>query len=309
MIRNAVMPAWQAKWIDPELPHEPEKKQPASYLRRLFTAKTSGSACLYMTCHGLYAAYLNGQRVDNFVLAPGTGDYKQRLTVQCYDVTKLLKTGENELLVVLGDGWYRGGVGVDGLRNYYGDDLALLCQLDGKENQQAADALNELVIKNGYHLNTGFLSTPDLCRVLAENGHIDTAYQLLLQQECPSWLYAVKKGATTIWETWDGVRPDGTVHDSLNHYAYGAICGWLMGGVCGIQLEGSRLTIHPYPHPSLGYAEAKWRSPAGEIRSSWRYADHRLHFEITVPIPAEIILPDSGMHQVKAGTYSYEVLQ
>ena len=68
------MPAWQAKWIDPELPHEPEKKQPASYLRRRFTTKTPGSACLYITCHGLYAAYLNGQRVGDFVLAPGTGD-------------------------------------------------------------------------------------------------------------------------------------------------------------------------------------------------------------------------------------------
>ena len=86
MIRNAVLPAWQAKWIDPELPHEAETKQPASYMRRRFTAKMPCRACLYITCHGLYAAYLNGQRVGDFVLAPGTGDYRQRLMVQWLQV-------------------------------------------------------------------------------------------------------------------------------------------------------------------------------------------------------------------------------
>ena len=104
-----------------------------------------------------------------------------------------------------------------------------------------------------------------------------------------------------------GVRPDGTVHDSLNHYSYGAVCGWLMGGVCGIQLEAGKLTIRPYPHPSLGNAEAKWLSPVGRIHSGWRYMNDRLHFEITVPVPAEIILPDGSKYNVKAGEYNYEV--
>ena len=750
LIRNAVLPAWQAQWIDPEMAHDAGVKQPASCLCRRFTVEMPGSARLYITCHGLYAAFLNGKRVGDFVLAPGTGDYRKRLTVQCYDVTELLKTGENELAVTLGDGWYRGSVGIDGLRNFYGDDLALLCQLelngsvilcsdetweasqsgpirendletgeiydarmekitdwhgvtvrdfsfdnlaetqsvpileqerfpgriiktpngetvvdfgqnlagytelrvtanagqkiilwhgetldengnftqknfepgdrnknggipqkteytckdglnvykpsfaiygfryakvetdidltdaqfaaiavysrmpqtgfftcgnadvnrlfqnslwsmrsnfcdiptdcptreragwtgdagvfaptaaylmdcypvlrkwlgecrsaqeenglvqniapvndqrnqitmmlqgsagwgdacilvpwalyqaygepaileenydmmtrwlafcenrarentrpqnennpwkeyladqgfhfgewcepdvnnmlamwknategapevatayyyrsasllaqiaevlrkpedasryaeiaekakkayrfcclkdgqiisdrqceyvrpiafgllDGEENQQAADALNALVIKNGYHLNTGFLSTPDLCRVLAENGHTDTAYKLLLQKDCPGWLYEVKQGATTIWETWDGVRPDGTVHDSLNHYSYGAVCGWLFSGVCGIQPEAGKLTIRPYPHPSLGHAEAKWLSPVGEIRSEWQYENDQILMNIAVPVSAEILLPDGRKYQVKAGAYSYEV--
>ncbi|MBQ8953843.1 MAG: family 78 glycoside hydrolase catalytic domain, partial [Clostridia bacterium] len=121
---------WQAKWIDPELPHDPETKQPASYLRRRFAVEGTENACLYITCHGLYAAYINGRRAGDFVLAPGVGDYRQRLTVQRYDVSGLLRQGENEITVVLGDGWYRGGVGIDGLRNYYGSDLALLCQLE-----------------------------------------------------------------------------------------------------------------------------------------------------------------------------------
>ncbi|MBQ8159485.1 MAG: family 78 glycoside hydrolase catalytic domain [Clostridia bacterium] len=741
---------WLAKWIDPELPHDPETKQPASYLRRYFTVESAENAYLYMTCHGLYAAFINGQRVGDFVLAPGTGDYHRRLTVQCYDVSHLLKAGENEISVILGDGWYRGGVGIDGLRNYYGSDLALLCQLEtdgvpalcsdegweatqqgpirendleigehydarmeslngwhgvtvrdfgcdnlaptesvaiaeqerfpgklittpngetvidfgqnlagytelrvmakagqkmtlwhgetldengnftqsnfepgernksggipqkieyicrdglneykpsfalfgfryakvetdidltdasftaiavyskmpqvgrfecgnadvnrlfqnslwsmrsnfcdiptdcptreragwtgdagvfaptavylmdcypvlrkwlgecrlaqaddglianiapindkrdqialmlqgsagwgdacilvpwalyqaygkkeileenyammtrwlsfceerakktrpqnednpwkeylmdqgfhfgewcepdvdnmlamrknaiegvpevatayyfksasllssiarilghdgdaerfaglaenirrawrftctrdgkiessrqcdyvrpiafglltGDEAQKAADDLDRLVLQNGYHLNTGFLSTPDLCRVLADHGHVETAYKLLLQEECPSWLYAVKKGATTIWETWDGVRPDGTVHDSLNHYSYGAVSGWLFDGVCGIRLSEGKLTLRPQPSASLGHARAEWHSPAGTIVSSWRYEGKRLLFDFTVPCKAELTLPGGETHHLTEGEHHYEVL-
>ena len=180
--------------------------------------------------------------------------------------------------------------------------------LEGDEIRAAADALNALVEKNGYHLNTGFLSTPDLCRVLAENGHVDTAYRLLLQEEAPSWLYAVKKGATTIWETWDGVRSDGTVHDSLNHYSYGAITGWLFGGVCGIRLQAGRLTIRPCPHPSLGRAEAKWRSPVGVIRSAWAYEGNKLTFDFRLPIPAFIELPNGKHYEAMAGEVQDEIL-
>ena len=179
--------------------------------------------------------------------------------------------------------------------------------LDGAENQQAADALNDLVIKNGYHLNTGFLSTPDLCRVLAENGHTDTAYQLLLQEECPGWLYEVKQGATTIWETWDGVRPDGTVHDSLNHYSYGAICGWLFDGVCGIKLREGKLSVSPIPDRSLGFAKAEWKSPVGTIKSEWIYEKDALRFHFTVPVPAVIQLPNGETHDVPEGEYTYEI--
>ena len=180
--------------------------------------------------------------------------------------------------------------------------------LEGEEIRAAADALNELVVKNGYHLNTGFLSTPDLCRVLAENGHADTAYRLLLQEECPGWLYSVKKGATTIWETWDGVRADGTVHDSLNHYSYGAISGWLFSGVCGIRLEAGKLSIRPFPDPALGYAKAEWRSPVGTIRSAWEYRDGKLCFDMTLPVPATIELPNGKRIETTAGEVHDEIL-
>ena len=748
-LQGAALPQWNAQWIDPELPHDPEERQPASVLRRRFSLDSLEDALLYITCHGMYTVHLNGQRVGDFMLAPGTGNYHKRLTVQCYDVSALLKTGENEITVTLGDGWYRGNVGVDGLNNYYGSDIALLCQLevDGKpvlvsdenweasqngptrlndlqigesydarmeqvtnwhgvtirdfgyddlaatesvpileqerfpgrlfitpngetvidfgqnlagytelrvmakagqkitlwhgetldengdftqsnfepgernksgipqrleyickdglnvwkpqftifgfryakietdidlsdasftaiavysrmpqtgffacgnadvnqlfqnslwsmrsnfcdiptdcptreragwtgdagvfaptavyladcypvlrkwlgecrlaqgedglvqniapvnntgsmisnmlqgsagwgdacilvpwalyqaygrteileenydmmrrwldfcgkraasatrpqnesnpwkkylvdqgfhfgewcqpdvdnteamrktmmmgapevatayyfrsayllseiakilgktedaetyaglaenikkayrftctkegkiessrqcdyvrpiafglleaeEEQQAADDLNELVIQNGYHLNTGFLSTPDLCRVLADHGHVDTAYKLLLQEDCPGWLYAVKKGATTILETWDGVRPDGTVHDSLNHYSYGAVSGWLFDGVCGIQYQDCQLVIAPKPHPSLSYARAEWRAPIGTIKSGWSYEGNRLVFDISVPVQAQVRLPNGQEFIAEKGEHHYEI--
>ncbi len=179
--------------------------------------------------------------------------------------------------------------------------------LEPDEVQAAADALNTLVEENGFHLNTGFLSTPDLCRVLADHGHVCTAYRLLLQPECPGWLYAVQRGATTIWETWDGIRPDGTVHDSLNHYSYGAVTGWLFDGVCGIRLHAGDLTLQPKPDPSLGWARAEWRSPVGRICSAWAYHGDKLCFDFTTPVPATVRLPDGTSCQIEKGDSHYEL--
>lgn len=179
--------------------------------------------------------------------------------------------------------------------------------LDGKEAQTAADTLANMVAENNYHLNTGFLATPYLCRVLADYGHTETAYKLLLQDTCPSWLYPVKHGATTIWESWDGIREDGTVHDSLNHYSYGAISGFLMDTVCGIRYSGGRLVIAPKPDKSLGFAKGIWKSPVGTIESSWHYDGEQLTIEVTIPtnMTAEIHLPDGTILYNVSGTHSY----
>ena len=179
--------------------------------------------------------------------------------------------------------------------------------LDENEIQTAADDLSRLVEKNGFHLNTGFLSTPLLCRVLSDHGHTDTAYRLLLQEDAPGWLYAVKHGATTIWETWDGIREDGTVHDSLNHYSYGAVAGWMFSGIAGINLRAGNLTVAPKPDPSLGFQKAEWQSPYGEVRSAWRYEKDRVVFDITVPKKAEILLPDGSAHTAERGEHHYEI--
>lgn len=178
--------------------------------------------------------------------------------------------------------------------------------LSEKEAQEAASDLNELVIKNGYHLNTGFLSTPSLPKVLAEHGFLDTAYKLLLQDTIPSWLYEIKQGATTIWETWDGIDTEGKVHASLNHYSYGAVCEWLFSGVCGIRLANGKVTIRPYPYEALEYARACYDSPVGTIVSGWKYVDGKVEYEFVVPanVTAEVILPDGRKQTLQAGTYT-----
>lgn len=179
--------------------------------------------------------------------------------------------------------------------------------LEGDEAKQAAADLNELVKKCDYHLNTGFLSTPNLTRVLCDYGYEDTAYRLLLQDTRPSWLYAVKQGATTIWETWDGVNEKGEVRESLNHYSYGAICGWLIDGVCGIQVKGNQIIISPHPNKDLRHAKAIYQSPVGIISSGWKYEGDKVAYEIEIPsnTKAIIILPDGRKKEVVAGSYCF----
>ena len=178
--------------------------------------------------------------------------------------------------------------------------------LGEEESQAAADTLNRMVVENGYHLNTGFLSTPFLCEVLAKYGYADTAYKLLLQDIAPSWLYEVKQGATTVWETWTGIDANGHPSESLNHYSYGAICGWLFGGVCGIHLAGETLTIAPTPNPALGWAKAVYDSPVGRIESGWQYAGDAVTYTITVPCnrTAEVTLPDGRSLTLQPGTHT-----
>lgn len=177
--------------------------------------------------------------------------------------------------------------------------------LTENEAKAAAAELDRKIAGNGYHLNTGFLSTPLLCQVLADYGHLETAYRLLLQDTMPSWLYAVKRGATTIWERWDGIDPNGHPQGSLNHYSYGAVCAWLFCGVCGIRVEGNTVTIRPQPYPALEYARARYRSPLGEIVSGWRYEDGQPRYEIVLPanVTAAVELADGRRLQLEAGTH------
>ena len=181
--------------------------------------------------------------------------------------------------------------------------------LDPEDERQAAEDLNELVQKMDYHLNTGFLSTPFLCKVLSEHGYADTAYRLLLQDTCPGWLYAVKKGATTIWETWDGVREDGTVHDSLNHYSYGAVVGWLFDSVCGIRVSGDQISICPTPGEALTEASAIYDSPLGRIACGWKRETDGIKYHIVIPANGEarVRLPGEKPQVLTAGEYDLQV--
>ena len=142
--------------------------------------------------------------------------------------------------------------------------------------------------------------------MLAKYGYTDTAYKLLLQPDAPGWLYEVGKGATTVWETWTGIDENGKPHESLNHYSYGAICGWLFGGVCGIHYADGALTIDPTPDKSLGWAKAAYDSPAGRIVSGWRYHGDAVTYEFEIPanLTADVTLPDGRKFTFAPGKHT-----
>ena len=152
------------------------------------------------------------------------------------------------------------------------------------------------------HLTTGFLGTPYLNPILSEFEQDDLAYRLLLRKDYPSWLYPVTMGATTIWERWDGIRPNGTFQDegmnSFNHYAYGAIGEWLFSNVAGIKIAEpgyKRFRISPSPGGGLSHARAFLNSPYGFIESSWEINENEFSLEVVVPANtlAEISLPSA----------------
>ena len=164
--------------------------------------------------------------------------------------------------------------------------------LSENEKVVAAGQLNDLVIANGYHLNTGFLSTPDLCAVLADFGYEDTAVKVLLQDTMPGWLYSVKKGATTIWETWNGIDENGVPHESLNHYSKGAIVQWLISGVCGIKVSDGKVMVAPKPLKELGNTKAFYDSPLGRIAVEINFDSGEPKITVDVPsnVQAEVMI-------------------
>lgn len=170
--------------------------------------------------------------------------------------------------------------------------------------------LVELLHKDNLHLKTGFVGTPFLCRVLSEYGYGDVAYKIFMQEDCPGWLYAVKMGATTIWERWDSVLPDGKISstgmNSLNHYSYGSIIEWMYRHMCGIQpLEDTpgytRFELRPEPDCNLYGAKAVYQSPKGRIEIGWERDDEEsMHMKVVVPFDTEAILylPSADVGQV-----------
>lgn len=162
------------------------------------------------------------------------------------------------------------------------------------------------------HLTTGFLGTPLLCQALTESGYPEIAYKLLFNKHYPSWLYPVTKGATTIWERWDGIKPDGSFQtvgmNSFNHYAYGAVGDWLYAYVAGIRQDEKKpgykkIIIKPYPSKELDWVKAKFHSMYGVIRSEWKYDSEKLIMKIEIPANtnADIYLPVSASSDIKEG--------
>ncbi|MGA9594680.1 MAG: family 78 glycoside hydrolase catalytic domain, partial [Acidimicrobiia bacterium] len=168
---------------------------------------------------------------------------------------------------------------------------------------RAASRLRDLVERDGFHIGTGFVGTPLVCDALVDGGYPDDAYHLLLQTEVPSWLYPVTMGATTIWERWDSMLPDGSVNPgemtSFNHYALGAVASFLHRRVAGLGPAApgySRLAIRPLPGGGLSYAEASRELPTGRARVRWDRAgdEFRLHLEVPDGVVAEVEMPDGS---------------
>lgn len=182
-----------------------------------------------------------------------------------------------------------------------------------KNCQAAADQLADMVRACGTKLQTGFVGTPYLLHVLSDYGHTDLAWDLLLRTKYPSWLYPVTKGATTIWEHWDGIMEDGSFWskdmNSYNHYAYGSVADWVYSVAAGIlprkDAPGyAKVTIAPHPDKRLDWLRAELDTRHGHISSFWTKEDDSWRYEITVPVEADIVI-DGVCHSVRAGSYCF----
>lgn len=177
--------------------------------------------------------------------------------------------------------------------------------------QKTADNLAELIQKDGIQMKTGFVGTPYLLHTLSDYGYIELAYSLLLREKYPSWLYSVNKGATTIWEHWDGIMENGDFWskdmNSFNHYAYGSVIDWIYEKAAGICHEEtypgfSEAVIEPHPDKRLGWLEAKIVTRNGIIRSKWNWQDDIIRYEIETEVPAFIKI-DGIQRRVQPGKY------
>ncbi|MBQ7841692.1 MAG: family 78 glycoside hydrolase catalytic domain [Lachnospiraceae bacterium] len=179
--------------------------------------------------------------------------------------------------------------------------------------QAAADLLAAMVKNCGTKLQTGFVGTPYLLHVLSDYGYTKLAYDLLLRTEYPSWLYPVTKGATTIWEHWDGIMENGDFWsadmNSFNHYAYGAVADWVYCQAAGINTIEEhpgyeKVKIAPLPDKRLDWLEASLKTYHGQIRSRWQKQEDQWRYEIDTPVDAVVVI-DGTEYQVGKGSYVF----
>jgi alpha-L-rhamnosidase len=189
---------------------------------------------------------------------------------------------------------------------------------DEDERAEMGRNLADLVRESGYRIGTGFVGTPLIQDALTETGHLEVAGRLLLQTESPSWLYAVTMGATTIWERWDSMLPDGSINPgemtSFNHYAFGAIADWLhrvVGGLAPAEPGYRHLQIRPHPIEGIGHARTAHLTPYGLASVEWTLDDDgRFTLDLEVPASsvATVHLPDgSEPMTVSCGRHRWSV--
>ena len=182
-----------------------------------------------------------------------------------------------------------------------------------EDPQKTADDLAELIKKDGVQIRTGFVGTPYILHVLSAYGHNDIAYSLFLREEYPSWLFSVDKGATTVWEHWDGIMENGdfwsTDMNSFNHYAYGSVADWVYEKAAGITpLEDypgfRKVLIKPYPDDRMEWLEAAIDTRNGKISSKWTHTEDGIRYDIETAVPATVEIGDMKV-EVKPGKYTF----
>ena len=174
--------------------------------------------------------------------------------------------------------------------------------LTDEERRWAGARLAELVEESGNRVSTGFAGTPFILDALTSTGHHDVAYRLLLQEEMPSWLYPVKMGATTIWERWDSMLPDGTINPgemtSFNHYALGSVADWMhrtIGGIVPLSAGYERVLLAPCPGGGIGWAESVLDAPRGRIALRWELTgDDELRMTFDLPAGVTALIRDQS---------------
>jgi alpha-L-rhamnosidase len=186
-----------------------------------------------------------------------------------------------------------------------------LCE--DRDRGSIARSLADMVIANGNRLTTGFIGTPYLLHALSDNGYFGVAYSLLLQEKYPSWLFSVNKGATTIWEHWDGLKEDGSFWDesmnSFNHYAFGAVADWMYGVVCGINTDENapgfeNAILRPIPDRRLSHAAASIDTKVGMLSSKWSIEGDVVTYEFKVPKKATIYI-GKDTYEVEKGAHRF----
>lgn len=183
----------------------------------------------------------------------------------------------------------------------------------------AGERLAHIVRLNTFKIGTGFAGTPYVCEALVETGHSDVAFGMLLNQECPGWLYGVKMGASTTWERWDSMLPDGSINPgdmtSFNHYAYGAVATFLherVAGLACLEPGWSKVRVEPVVGADITRASASHLSPYGKVAVKWEIVEgKRFRIDVVVPegVRAEICIPDRSEQKretVGCGKWAFE---
>ena len=182
-----------------------------------------------------------------------------------------------------------------------------------EDAQKTADALADMVKADGVQLRTGFVGTPYILHALSQYGHADLAWSLVLRREYPGWLYPVTKGATTIWEHWDGIHEDGSFWsadmNSFNHYAYGAVADWIFEQAAGIRHAEDKpgfaeLIYAPHPDARLGWLQARLNTRHGTVSALWVCQEDGVRYEIETPVRTKVCL-NGEEKWVNPGKYTF----